>query len=90
MSEKRKLYRSQEERMIAGVCGGLAEYFDLDPTIVRIGWVIFILAGGAGVLAYILMAIIVPTKPYELRNCSNCGEPIEARSEFCRNCGNKI
>ena len=49
--------------MIDGVCGGIAEYFDVDPTLVRIGLVLFSAMGGAGVLAYIVMAIIVPRDP---------------------------
>ncbi len=56
----RKLYRSRTERMIWGVCGGLAEYFDIDPTFVRLAAVLSIFVSGLGVLAYILMAIFVP------------------------------
>ena len=57
---ERKLYRSRSERMIWGVCGGLANYFDMDPTIVRIIFVLLALANGAGILIYIIMAIVVP------------------------------
>ena len=56
----KKLYRSESNRMIAGVCGGLAEYFNIDPTIVRLGAVVLSLAAGGGVLAYIIAAIIIP------------------------------
>ena len=56
----KKLYRSDENKMLAGVCGGIAEYFGVDPTIVRLAWVVFSLLGGSGVLAYILAAIIIP------------------------------
>lgn len=56
----RKLYRSERNRMVAGVCGGIAEYFNIDPTIVRLGWVAVSLAGGAGVLAYLIAMFIVP------------------------------
>jgi len=59
---ERKLYRSRSERMICGVCGGLANYFDMDPTIVRIIFVLLALANGAGILIYIIMAIVVPLK----------------------------
>jgi len=62
---KKKLYRSLENRKLAGVCGGIAEYFDIDPVMVRLVWVIFFLAGGAGILAYILAWIIIPQKPAE-------------------------
>lgn len=56
----KKLYRSNQNRMIAGVCGGIAEYFSLDPTLVRLGWVLFCALGGSGILAYIIAAIIIP------------------------------
>ena len=56
----KKLYLSQENKMIAGVCGGIAEYFDLDPTLVRLGWVLFSAMGGAGVLAYIIAMFVIP------------------------------
>jgi len=56
----KKLYRSQQEKMVAGVCGGLGEYLDLDPTLIRIIWVVITLMGGAGLLAYLIMWIVVP------------------------------
>ncbi|MBD3164294.1 PspC domain-containing protein [Candidatus Woesearchaeota archaeon] len=59
----KKLYRSRKNRMIAGVCGGLGEYADIDPTLVRLLWVIAtIFTGGAGILAYIIAWIIIPEK----------------------------
>ena len=61
--EKKKLYRS-ENKMIAGVCAGIAEYFDIDPTLVRLGWVILSFIGFSGVLAYIIAAIIIPKETY--------------------------
>lgn len=57
----KRLYRSTKDRMIAGVCGGIAEYFAIDPSLVRIGWVIFSCMG-AGVLAYIICAVILPNE----------------------------
>ena len=57
---EKRLYRSRSDRMIWGVCGGLAKYFDMDPTIVRIIFVLLIFANGLGILAYIIMTIIVP------------------------------
>jgi len=59
----KKLYRSRKDRMICGVCGGLGEYLGVDPTIVRILWILFSLAYGAGILAYILACIVIPEKP---------------------------
>lgn len=59
----KKLYRSKKDRWIAGVCGGLAEYFDVDSTVIRLAWIVFILLGGSGILAYIIAAIIIPSNP---------------------------
>jgi len=57
---EKRLYRSQTDRVVWGVCGGLARYFDMDPTLVRIIFVLLIFANGLGILAYIIMAIVVP------------------------------
>ena len=57
-----KLYRAEEGKMIAGVCAGRAEYFAIDPTLVRLAWVLFCALGGSGVLAYIICALIIPSK----------------------------
>ena len=59
----RRLYRSGSERMIGGVCGGLAEYFDIDPTLVRLLFVLAALFGGHGILAYLLMLIVIARGP---------------------------
>ena len=61
MTEKR-LYRSRESRMLCGVCGGIAEYFNIDPTLIRLLFVLFGLSG-SGILAYIIAAIIIPDSP---------------------------
>ena len=59
--EPKKLYRSRKERMICGVCGGVGEYFHIDPTIIRLIWVILTIGGfGSGLLAYIIAAVIIP------------------------------
>jgi len=57
---EKRLYRSRTDRVLWGVCGGLAKYFDIDPTIVRVVAVLLIFADGLGILAYIIMAVIVP------------------------------
>ena len=62
-TEPKKLYRSAKDRMISGVCGGMADYFNIDPTIVRIIWVLLFFTGGAGLLLYIAALIIVPLDP---------------------------
>ena len=58
--DMKRLYKSENNKMIAGVCGGIAEYFDIDPTPVRLGFVVFSLAGGSGVLAYLIAAVVIP------------------------------
>jgi phage shock protein C len=63
IKEVKKIYRSKRDRMIAGVCGGVAEYFSIDPIIVRILWILLILIGGTGFLFYILSWIFIPTNP---------------------------
>jgi phage shock protein C len=59
----RRLYRCREDRVLAGVASGVAEFFGLDPTLVRILWFLSILVGGFGILAYIGLAFIVPLEP---------------------------
>ena len=58
----RKLYRIEEGKMLFGVCGGIAEYFGVDPTVIRLAWVVFCALGGSGLLAYLICAIIIPSK----------------------------
>ena len=62
---KNKLYKSVKDRKITGVCGGLAEYFDIDSNVIRIFWVIFASAFGTGILPYIVCAIILKNNPDE-------------------------
>jgi phage shock protein C len=64
MDEKpvKRLYRSRNDRIIAGVCGGLGEYFDVDPNIIRIIWLLVGLTG-TGIIAYILAWVIIPEEP---------------------------
>ena len=62
-NEIKRLYRSRDERMLGGVCGGLAEYLHTDPTLIRVLFVLFALAGGPGIIAYLIMWIIVPLEP---------------------------
>ena len=56
----KKLHKSQTDKKLCGVCAGIAEYFNMDPTLVRLLWVLFTLAGGAGLLCYIVAALIMP------------------------------
>ena len=63
---EKKLYRIKNGKVLAGVCGGVAEYFKIDPTIVRVLWVLASLVGFAGILAYIACAFIIPEKPDDI------------------------
>ena len=63
MDATRKLYRSKTNRQLAGVCGGLAEYFNLDATLIRVLFVVLAVLGGSGVVLYIALWIIVPKQP---------------------------
>ena len=54
------LHKSSSQKVIAGVCGGFAEYFNVDPTLVRLGFLLFVLAAGSGLLLYIIAALIMP------------------------------
>ena len=60
---EKKLYKSNQNKMLDGVCGGIAEYFGIDPTVVRLIWARFSLMGGCGILAYIIAAVIIPRNP---------------------------
>jgi phage shock protein C len=62
----KKLYRSRKQRMIAGVCGGLGEYFGVDPTVMRVLFVVATVLGfGSAILVYLVLLIIVPEEPLE-------------------------
>jgi phage shock protein C len=60
----KRLYRSRTHRIIAGVCSGIADYTNIDPTIVRLLWLLVSLFWGAGIIAYIIAVIIIPEEPY--------------------------
>ncbi len=59
----KKLYKSQYDRKLCGVCGGIAEYFNIDSTIVRLIWVLLVACVGTGLLAYIIAALVMPDYP---------------------------
>ena len=62
-TEKKKLYRSRTDSMIAGVCGGLGKYFDIDATLIRLVFVVATILGGHGILAYLICLILIPLEP---------------------------
>jgi phage shock protein C len=59
-NSSRKLYRSRKDKVIGGVCGGLGEYFDIDPSLIRLLWVVVVFMGGSGVFIYIILWIVLP------------------------------
>lgn len=67
----KRLYRSRKDQQLAGVCGGVADYLGVDPTLVRLLWVIFAIAGGPGLLLYVIMWAIVPEEPEFVQATAN-------------------
>ncbi len=59
---KKRLCKSVTDKKLCGVCGGVAEYFEFDPTLVRLAWVLFTALGGSGIIAYIVAALVMPTE----------------------------
>lgn len=60
---EKRLYKSNKNAVLCGVCGGIGEYFHVDPVVIRLAWVVFCCLGGSGIIAYIIAAIIIPKKP---------------------------
>ncbi|MFC1987632.1 PspC domain-containing protein [Chloroflexota bacterium] len=86
-----RLYRNRDDRIICGVCGGLAKYFDIDPVIVRIVTVLLALANGAGILAYIILAIVIPLESSSVTEPGDViKENIEEMKETATKLGNDI
>ncbi len=75
VASSRRLTRSSTDKKIGGVCGGLAEYFDLDPTLIRVIWVLLVLCGGTGLLAYIILWIVLPLGPVGYPGASPTATP---------------
>lgn len=63
MSPTKRLYRSRTDRKIAGICGGLAQYFDIDPVIVRLAWALLFFLAGTGFIVYLIAWIVIPLEP---------------------------
>lgn len=85
MEETKKLYRSRVDRIIAGVCGGLGEYFGVDPVIVRVVFLVLAVVGGSGVLVYIILIFLVPLAPGNEPVASH-GDKVE---EFAKEVGDR-
>ncbi len=71
MYAQKRLYRSTQDRMFAGVCGGIAEYLEVDPTLVRLVFAALTLLGGPGIIIYIVLMLIVPEQPRQKRKQKN-------------------
>ncbi len=80
----KRLYRSRRDKMIGGVCGGLAEYFIIDPVLMRVLFVVLTIGSGIGLLSYIILWIIVPTKPIFINteNASNINNNEKDNNNF--------
>lgn len=78
----KKLYRSNKDKMIGGVGAGIAEYFDVDPTIIRILFVLAVFFGGGGIIAYIILWVIVPEKPFVFNSTGPTGDSPGESSNF--------
>ena len=88
---EKRLYRSRSDRMIWGVCGGLAKYFDMDPTIVRVITALSIFLGGVGIWAYIILAIVVPLEDSKAAEPKDTiKENVEEMKETARELGREI
>ena len=68
---KKKLFKSRNDRKVAGVCGGIAEYIDIDSTLIRLVWVLLVFCAGTGFLAYIIAAIVMPDESVNYNNNDN-------------------
>lgn len=62
----KRLYRSKQDKKVAGICGGIAAYFDVDSTIIRLAWLVALFCAGGGLIAYIIAMIIIPNEPDNL------------------------
>lgn len=81
---EKKLYRSKKNEVVAGVCGGIGEYFDVDPTIIRIIFIILTIWGGAGIILYIIGMLVIPYEGQDLKQSQ------ERNKERAKEMGKKI
>lgn len=77
----KKLYKSTTDRKLCGVCAGIASYLNIDPTVVRLLWALITFLGGAGVIAYIVCALVIPDEPYN----NNYQDPYYAPTDDSNN-----
>jgi phage shock protein C len=74
-NQQHRLYRSRVNKVVAGICGGLGEYLNVDVTVIRVAWVFLTLLGGSGIIIYILAYFLIPFKPLETENTSQQAQP---------------
>lgn len=77
----KKLYKSITDRKLCGVCAGIANYLNIDPTVVRLLWALITFLGGAGMIAYIVCALVIPDEPYN----NNYQDPYYAPTDDSNN-----
>ena len=77
----KKLYKSTTDRKLCGVCAGVANYLNIDPTVVRLLWALITFLGGAGMIAYIVCALVIPDEPYN----NNYQDPYYAPTDDSNN-----
>ncbi|WP_294837374.1 PspC domain-containing protein [Eubacterium sp.] len=77
----KKLYKSTTDKKLCGVCAGIANYLNIDPTVVRLLWALITFVGGAGVIAYIVCALVIPDEPYN----NNYQDPYYAPTDDSNN-----
>ncbi|HLF20061.1 MAG TPA: PspC domain-containing protein, partial [Bacteroidota bacterium] len=74
----KRLYRSQTNRVLAGICGGFAEYLNLDPTLIRVLWIFLTIFGGSGIILYIIAYFVIPLNPHQTQAMPSSGGSIQA------------
>jgi len=77
-----RLYKSRSDKIFDGVCGGIGQYFSIDPVLIRLLWILMVLFGGTGVLAYIVAMIIIPREPESTQQLEEASEEIEPEYSF--------
>ena len=70
-ASSKRLYRSRKNKVLGGVCGGLGEYFDIDPSLIRLIWLLVVFMGGSGVLIYIILWIVLPEGENNIKEVQN-------------------
>jgi len=77
----KKLYRSDKQKIVAGICGGIAEYFEIDPVLIRLIWIVLIVFGGTGLLAYLIAWIVIPSRELKREKSTPETEPVAVTPE---------